>query len=457
MAQDSVSPEPFAIDYLSGVSSRLDQLSGAVEKKSEKLLSSLKKSEERIYKKLLRKDSLKAKAFLLSSLEDYEHLKEKIGSKTASPAYLPYLDTLKTSLHFLRENSGLLSNLKGRDKKLEATLLKAKELEESLAKAENAKAFLRERRQVLKAQLANLPFTKELKKLNKQAYYYSAQLQQYKEVLKDPKKLERKAVELLTQSKAFREFMKKNSELASLFRIPEGGNVGGGVSLAGLQTRASLNQTLTERFGSGAEITQSLQQSVREAQGQLAALKSKVEGLGSGSFGNGSEGDLPDFKPNNQKTKSFLKRLQVGTNLQSQKARFMFPVTSDLGLSLGYKLNDKSIVGLGGSYKLGLGRGWNNIALSHQGIGLRSFIDYQLKGAFYISGGYEQNYRAAFQNVQALQEHSAWQSSGLIGVSKEYKVSKKLKGNMQLLWDFLSYQQIPKTQAILFRIGYSLK
>jgi len=45
----------------------------------------------------------------------------------------------------------------------------------------------------------------------------------------------------------------------------------------------------------------------------------------------------------------------------------------------------------------------------------------------------------------------------LIGLSKKYSVIKKLEGEMKLLWDFLSYQQVPRTQAILFRIGYALK
>jgi hypothetical protein len=135
----------------------------------------------------------------------------------------------------------------------------------------------------------------------------------------------------------------------------------------------------------------------------------------------------------------------------------LFPVTSDIGLSLGYKLNNKSVIGVGASYKMGLGTGWNNIRLSNEGVGIRSFIDYKIRGSLFISGGYEQNYRAAFYSLEQLRGLSGWQSSGLIGLSKKYKVSKKLKGSVQLLWDFLSYQQKPQTQAVLFRVGYSLK
>ena len=48
---------------------------------------------------------------------------------------------------------------------------------------------------------------------------------------------------------------------------------------------------------------------------------------------------------------------------------------------------------------------------------------------------------------------------GLIGLSKVIDVRSKFskKTKVQLLWDFLSYQQIPRTQAIVFRVGYDLK
>ena len=118
---------------------------------------------------------------------------------------------------------------------------------------------------------------------------------------------------------------------------------------------------------------------------------------------------------------------------------------------------EKSAIGVGASYKLGWGNNWDNINISHQGVGLRTYLDWKIKGSFYFSGGYEQNYMTMISSVDQLQNYSAWQTSGLIGVSKKYKIRKKMKGEVKLLWDFMSYQQIPKTQPILFRIGYSLK
>jgi hypothetical protein len=120
-------------------------------------------------------------------------------------------------------------------------------------------------------------------------------------------------------------------------------------------------------------------------------------------------------------------------------------------------LNDKSSIGVGAAYKIGWGNNWNTIKITHQGVGLRSYVDWKIKGSFYISGGYEQNYKAMINSVDQLRDYSAWQSSGLIGLSKKYQISKKMKGELRVLWDFLSYQQVPKAQPIVFRVGYNLK
>jgi hypothetical protein len=48
-------------------------------------------------------------------------------------------------------------------------------------------------------------------------------------------------------------------------------------------------------------------------------------------------------------------------------------------------------------------------------------------------------------------------SSGLIGLSKKYNVSKKVDGEMKLPHDFLANQHRPLTQPVVFRLGYGIK
>ena len=171
------------------------------------------------------------------------------------------------------------------------------------------------------------------------------------------------------------------------------------------------------------------------------------------------DGEMPEgFKPNDQKTKSFLKRLEYSVNIQSHKATNFFPARSDLGLSVGYRLSPNKIIGIGLAYGAGLGRGWNHIRFTQEAIGFRSFADIKLKGSFWFTAGFEMNYHTSFSSIDELKDLSKWSRSGLAGVSKVVSLKTKFfkKTKLSLLWDFLSYQQLPRGKPIIFRIGYSL-
>jgi uncharacterized coiled-coil protein SlyX len=249
--------------------------------------------------------------------------------------------------------------------------------------------------------------------------------------------------------------MKKNSLLASLFpqSTIDVSSQSQQTGFAALQTRSQLNNFIQQSGIGVTNNTTPLQQNINSVQDQIAQLRNKLNNI----TGSSSDLDMPDFKYNSQKTKSFLKRIEIGTVFQTLKADRFFPTTSDFSVSAGYKLNDKSIIGIGVSHKLGWGSGWNNIKISHQGVGLRSFADLKLKGSFWVSGGYEMNFRQEIRNIIQLRDQSAWQASGLVGLSKIISVKSKMlkKTKAQLLWDFLSYEQRPQTPALLFRIGYN--
>lgn len=426
-------------------------IEGKLDKATAKYLSKLQRIEAKLRRKLAKTDSLSAQALFAGIEEKYNLLKNsKPRVSRYANIYSGHLDSLASSLSFLKT-----TGLNG--EQIDQSLKQFSSLQAKFNQTEVIRKFIQERKQFLKQQFGRLGMLKELKGFQKQAYYYSQQLSDIKAIWQDPSKLEKRLLEWAMNSEKFKEFFRQNSQLAALFPLP-GGNTNS-TSFVSLQPRATVQQGIAARFGGGQNLQQMLQQNMQEAQGQINELNSRLSQLGSGSFGNqAGDIDMPEgFRPNNQKTKTFLQRIEYGANVQSQKARSYFPTTTDIGLSLGYKLNDKSSVGVGVSYKLGLGRGWNNIRLTNEGIGLRSYLDYQLKGSIYISGGYEQNYRAAFNSIEQLKNYSAWQTSGLLGVSKRYKVSKKIRGDAKLLWDFLSYQQIPRTQALVFRVSYNFK
>jgi hypothetical protein len=458
------SPEPGSIDvsprvlskYMGIAETKAGDLEEKLAKRSGKALAQLQKQEQKIQRKLARIDSLKANKLLGDAKQQYGQLEQRLKKASSLQQYIPSLDTLSTSLKFFQNNPALLAKVKDGQVKLKESLSKVNGLKDQFSRAEEIKKFLKERRQYLKEQLSQMSFAKELKNLNKQVYYYNQQLSDYKELLNDHKKIERKAIELLSKTKLFKDFMRRNNQLASLFRLPgDPDDPVSTASLAGLQTRAQVNNLIQQQIAAGGpNAQQQFQQNMQEAQSQLNQLKNKIAQFG----GNSSEDIMPEgFKPNQQKTKSFLQRLEWGTNIQSQKANGYFPVTSDIGLSLGYKLNDKSLVGIGASYKMGWGQNIRNINITHQGVGIRSFMDWKIKGSFWVSGGYEMNYRNEFNRIAVLKDMNAWQQSGMIGISKLVSLKTKFfkKTKLQLLWDFLSYEQVPRTQALVFRVGYA--
>jgi len=420
-------------------------------RQTEKYLQRIQRREQLLYKKLYKVDSLGAKALFAGATDRYAALGQKLASDTGgsglhlSGQYEAYTDSLQGMLKFMK------------DPKAVGALTQLKALEGKMQDADQIKEYIRQRKQQIgqyiqqHTNLAGL-LSKDYQGMNQELYYFSQQVRQYKEMLNDPDKLEKQALAVLNKLPAFQSFMKQNSQLAGLFNLPA--NYGDPGSLAGLQTRdqvaALINQQVSAGGSGGAAA---LQANLQSAQSQLDGYKDKLSKLGSGS----GDMDMPDFKPNNQRTKTFWRRLEYGTNFQTTRDNYFFPTTSDFGLSVGYKLSDKNTVGVGASYKLGWGNGIQHVAFSSQGVGLRSFVDILLKGSFSATGGFEYNYAKPFGSLQQLRAIDNWTKSGLIGISKTVSLKSRVfkKTKVQLLWDFLSYQQIPKTQAVLFRINYN--
>lgn len=458
----------FPTTFLSKVQNKYANLDERLTKQTEKYLMRLAKREKKLKRKLAKVDSAGAQLLFGNADQQYEKLlaamrSDSLPVKKGQGVYSPMVDSVKTSLSFLNQNNSILSPSKEVQDKVKGTLSQVNQFQSKLQQSEQVKAFIQQRKQQIKEGLSkysSLPkgITNSVADFNKEAYYYSAQLREYKEMLNDPDKMVQKGLSLLNKLPAFTQFMKQNSELASLFSLPD--NYGTTQSLAGLQTRTQVQQQIqTQLASAGPNAQQYLQQNLQAAQSQLNTLKDKINKLGGGGSG---DMDMPDFKPNNQRTKSFWQRLEYGTNFQTAKNNF-FPTTTDMGLSVGYKLNDKSTVGVGASYKMGWGEDIKHIAITNQGMGLRSYLDVKLKGSFYASGGFEYNYQPISSDSLSSNsgmhwnEISSWQQSGLVGISKVVSIKSKFfkKTKLQLLWDFLSYEQVPRTQPLKFRVGYN--
>jgi hypothetical protein len=448
----------FPSRFFSRIQNKTASLDDQLTRQTEMYLQHMERREARLQKKLYKLDSTGARSLFAGSADQYAAMSQKLAHDTGvgdihiRGEYQAYTDSLQGMLRFLQTNPGAVAG----SPQIASSLKQLQTLQAKMQDADQIKAYISQRKEQISQyirQHSNFSglLGKDFQGMNQDMYYYSQQVQQYKEMLNDPDKLTKQALVFLNKLPAFQAFMKQNSQLAGLFNLP--GNYGDPATLTGLQTRdqvASLIQSQLSSAGPGGSAA--LQANLQSAQSQLDTYKDKLSKLGPG----GSDIDMTDFKPNDQKTKTFWKRLEYGANFQTTRNNYAFPTVSDFGVSAGYKLNDRSTIGLGASYKLGWGNGIRHIAFSSQGMGLRSFIDIKLKGSFFASGGLEYNYTTPFANIQQLYKVNDWTRSGLIGISKTVSMKSRVlkKTKVQLLWDFLSYQQVPRTQAIIFRVGY---
>jgi hypothetical protein len=416
-----------------------------LDKQTHKYLSKLQKEEYRLKRKLAKRDSILAKQMFARINDSYSAL--KIADMNGAQGYSGHIDSILCALQFMKENN-LVSN-----PEIGNTLKNVENLRNKLNAGDNIKVQLLNRQRLLKEQFQKLGLAEDLKRFQKQVYYYQAQVDEYKKLFSDSKKIEQTVLNLLSKWPSFQEFIQQNSQIAHLFSVP--GSYLNSFALVGLQTRSQVLQSVSTQMASASatNVASVFAQQVQVGKSKLDEYKDKLASLGMSS----GDADMPDFKPNSQKTKSFANRLEFSTNFQTTKSNSFFPTTTDLGVSVGYKLNDKSVIGLGASYKLGLGNGLNHIALSSQGMGLRSYLDVKLKGSIFLSGGMEYNYQQPYRDIQ-IDDISKWQQSGLVGISKTMSKRSKLvkKTKFQLLWDFLSYHQQTPTDHFKFRIAYNL-
>ncbi|HVU57929.1 MAG TPA: hypothetical protein VHD83_22865 [Puia sp.] len=455
--QPAVAGPHLPAGFLSRMQSKVASLDDRLTQQTAKYLERMARKEEKLRKKLSKVDSAGAKSLFGGNAQQYAALSQKLAADTGSMhlhlsgEYQAYTDSLQGMLKYLQVHPGSLNPAE-----LQSSLQQLQALQARLQDADQIKAYVRGRKQQISQyiqQHANLSslLGKDYQAWNQEVYYYGQQVRAYKEMLNDPDKLEKQALAVLGKLPAFQSFMQRNSQLAGLFNLP-GGNLSTPPALAGLQTRDQVGAMIGQQVTSaGSGGLASIQGNIQAAQSRFNSYKDKLLKAGGGN----SDQDAPDFRPNAQKTKTFWRRLEYGANFQTTKNNY-FPTTTDFGLSAGYKLNDRSTIGIGASYKLGWGSGIQHIAFTSQGVGLRSYLDVKIKGSFSATGGYEYNHATPFASVQQLREWSEWTRSGLIGVSKTVSMKSRVfkKTKVQLLWDFLSYEQVPRTQAVLVRVGY---
>ena len=306
------------VKFINNIDNKIDKYSSRITGKTEKTLAKLSRWENKI-KTILEQVSPETASKLFGNNQiTFSTLLQKLKEGKAvaegyKTKYDEYRDKLTTSIKYLENqkdklNKNLISPINTAKKKLT-------ELEQDISNIEAVEAFIIERKkQLVNEAVKYIGNSKYLTKINKESYYYVETLRNYKEIFCDKKKAEETALTLLNKIPAFTKFVQQNSLLSSLFRslnTPVDMS-----SLAGLQTKVSVQTLIQDRLAAGGPNAQSaFSQNFQQAQAELNKLKDKVIKAG----GNSSDANIPSFKPNTQKSKPFFNALNMAATCSLQK------------------------------------------------------------------------------------------------------------------------------------------
>jgi hypothetical protein len=462
---DETNISQIPLKFISATNAKIDKYTNRLTSKTEKTLAKLARWEEKIHKLLLQTSPQTAAELFAEGRPTFASMLAKVKegkslAESYSKRYEAYNDKLVTNIKFIESKKDEL------DKKYIVPLQKAKEatkkLEEDVAQTEAAEKMIKERtHELLKAAYKVLGKNSILSKMAAEHYTYVETLKNYKELFQDSKKAEQKALEILGKIPAVQEFVKNNSMLASLFGSPSAG--ASAASLAGLQTRASVNNLIQNRIAAGGpNAAAQISANMQAAQSELGKLKDKYLTPALSTGGEGVDG-LPNFRKKEVKSKTFKQRIELGSNFQFGRPSRYTSSQMDIGVNVGYRVSDNSTIYGGISYKLNYGS-IDNFYLQHGGFSLRSGYDVKLKKQFFLSSGYELNYNQSFKSFSEILNAygtsgigNPLQSSALIGISKKINMKTKfVKGTkLSLLYDVLYNSHIVPTQALVLRTGFN--
>lgn len=164
--------------------------------------------------------------------------------------------------------------------------------------------------------------------------------------------------------------------------------------------------------------------------------------------------DLPDKKPNPMKDKTFAERLVPGITLQFQSFRYFM---LDINGSVGFRFTEHITAGLGWNQRFAYSLDEREFSPSARIFGVRSYGEYHFKKGFALRADIECMNTLVQQTVNGTPEqgYREWVWSALTGVKQEYKITRNLKGNAQVLYNlFDPHHKSPYTDRLNIRMGF---
>ncbi|HMI65213.1 MAG TPA: hypothetical protein VK517_04215 [Cyclobacteriaceae bacterium] len=185
---------------------------------------------------------------------------------------------------------------------------------------------------------------------------------------------------------------------------------------------------------------------VQAAMAQMSGLKKKYSSLASLK-------DIPKRIPNDMHGKPLIERILPGLTWQLQKKK---EVLVDINPLVGYRLTGRFTVGGGWNERVGIRH--SRITHFDRIYGPRTFVDFKISKGFSVRSEVEKmnTFVPALGLTGPNDGSRQWVWGVFVGVKKEYKLTKYIRGNVQTMYNFLDrrYNMSPYADRINVRMGF---
>ncbi len=482
--------------YLNSKVSSLNHYLKRSERIQDRLLRKLRRQEQKMLRRLQKTDSALYNRYLQNPLS-YDSIGKMISDSSLIKKMARRKNSLADSLrrleNFVKSKTASLDQLGSLSQKLPGNLSEKlpgqlntadipgtgylADIQQQLNMQQQVKDLLQQKA----GQLENWSGGKSiagLKNIQKQVYYAGEQIKAWKRLADEPDEAEEKALEYLQGLPGFEQSLAAPGPYSGL--SPDATEAD--LRKAGYQTRKMTEDMLQAKLGNSAQglqqkMTDQLQQYQQKlAGGKIGELQQKAktakEGLQQLKETKEELGSIkkPAFRPNPQRAKPFIQRWSVQYNMQTFRASAdgLRPALLELGGGLSYKHNRWLSLAAGIALPIGLGKDWQNLRLSYEGISLRTSLTGDWQYGIALQGGYERVWgpvnRAYVAKETpevsqqagdgwAQQAFGAGQQVAYIGVKKAYKINSQWKGSIMLGYNFLAGQGYNRSPFML-RFGW---
>ncbi|WEK17957.1 MAG: hypothetical protein P0Y49_14240 [Candidatus Pedobacter colombiensis] len=483
--------------YLNSKITSLDKYTAKSQKIQQRLLRRLKRKEAKLLKKLAAKDSAAYLQYVNQQGLSYDSIallsKDTSYQQRLANKKNAAIDSLKGVQRFIENQQSKLGGAASIADKTGVPMPKELgQLQGQLNGQQGIDNLISQRTASLES-LAKSQNIKGMESIQKDVYYAREKIKNWKKLTDEPDDAEAEALEYLQGTEGFDKYLKQdNNAFGGL------GNNATAADLqrAGFQTKSQVNSLLQDKLGSSMNsVQQQMADQVQQYTDKLGGVGKEIgkakEAIGKAkeTMGQGKEAiaaaketkdnlkniEKPIFKKNPERGKPFRERLETQYSFQTSRASVdgLKPAMMDVSASVGFKHTPRLSYGIGFGLSTGLGKDWQHLKITYEGITLRAYTDWKWIYGFSFQAGYERSFRpdnraylsqnADPQNGSPTPEPSGnnalkdafggQQQTAYLGIMKRYKINSKWNGTFLVGYNFL-WQQEDMRSPFILRFGW---